>query len=168
MDNRNPGLDMDCEPQPDGQNIQNRHLRTAWVLHRALIRALHYRSLSIGDADHGWAQLQHIGTLTTMFLAFECDDHGFKPKENQQNPLEYNGLAVFSNQISQALDKIGDELRTETRPFTTHANYTLDDTIAYNIFPERFSITLHKVGSCPHPHVSLRLKIECNTNDSAL
>ena len=79
MDTRNPGLDMDCEPQSDGQNIQNRHLRTTWVLHRALTRALHYRSLSIGGVDHGWAQLQHIETLATMFLAFECDDHGSKP-----------------------------------------------------------------------------------------
>jgi hypothetical protein len=146
VDNQNPGLDMDCEPQPNGQNIQNRHLRTAWVLHRALARALHYRSLSIGGVDHGWAQLQHIETFATMFLAFECDDHGFKPKENQQNPLESNGLAVFSNQVSQALGKIGNDLKTEKRPFTANAKYTLKDTIAYNIFPERFSITLRKVG----------------------
>jgi hypothetical protein len=81
-----------------------------------------------------------------MFLAFECDDHRFKPKENQQNPLESNGLAAFSNQVSQALGKIGNDLRMETWPFTANAKCTLEDTIAYNIFPERFSITLRKVG----------------------
>jgi hypothetical protein len=82
MDTWNPGLDVDCGPQPDGQNIQNRHLRTTWVLHRELTCDFHYRSLSIGGVDHGWAQLQLIETLAIMFLAFECDDHGFKPKEN--------------------------------------------------------------------------------------
>jgi len=134
MDTRDPGLDVDCEPQPDGQNIQSRHLRTTWVLHRALTRALHYRSLSIGGIDHGLAQLQHIETLATMFLAFECDDHGFKPKENQQNPPESNSLAVFSNQVSQALDKIGNDLKTETKPFIADAKYSLEDIIAYNVF----------------------------------
>jgi hypothetical protein len=69
-----------------------------------------------------------------MFLAFECDGHGFKPKENQQNPPESNSLAVFSNQVSQALDKIGNDLKKETKPFIADAKYSLEDIIAYNVF----------------------------------
>jgi hypothetical protein len=57
-----------------------------------------------------------------MVLAFECGEYGFNTKENQQNPPEFNGLAVFSNQVSQALDQIGNDLKTETKPFIADVN----------------------------------------------
>jgi hypothetical protein len=153
MDGRNPGLDMDSEPQPDGPNIKNRHLRNAWILHRAWIRALHYRSLSIGDDLYGWEQIQQIMVLVTLFLAFEDDDHGFNPVERQQNPVEFEVFASYYDRISQALDNIGDEIRTETRLQTGDTTYTEEETVIYNIFPERFTHILRKVGSGSHSTV---------------
>jgi hypothetical protein len=149
VDNRNPGLDMDSEPQPDGKNIQNRHLRTAWVLHRAWIRALHYRSLTIDEDAYGFEQIKHIMCLATLFLTFECDNNGFLPVEQQQTPLEFAGFGRYYEAIEQALHSIGTELSTEIRPQRSFARYSAQETIIYNIFPERLSQTFRRVGSCP-------------------
>ncbi|KAE9381849.1 hypothetical protein N431DRAFT_393498 [Stipitochalara longipes BDJ] len=135
---------MDSEPQPDGQNIQDIHLRTAWVLHRAWIRSLHYRSLSLGNKDFGFRQIKDILHLAAIFLAFELQDHGFNPAAKQQNFSHLHGLQSMYNEVLKALENIGTDLARERRPLTGNATYTVDETIAYNIFPERFSKILRE------------------------
>ena len=146
VDNRNQGLDMNETPLPNGLNIQNRHLRTSWILHRAWIRALHYRSLSIGAEKHGVEQIEHIMLLSLGFLALECDNWGFEPIVNQQNPPEFATLGSFYEQIQNALENLGTELVSETRPPPTTGAYTLDDTVAYHLLPERFTQMFRKVN----------------------
>jgi hypothetical protein len=147
VDNRNPGVDS--EPQPDGKNIQNKHLRAAWVLHRAWIRALHYRSLTIDKEAIGFQQIRQILLLATYFLAFECDNNGFQPVEQQETPEEFAGFALYYTQIGEALNNIGDEIITEKRPQTLSQRYSVEDTIRYNISPERVSQIFRKVSLDP-------------------
>lgn len=137
---------MNETPSPNGLNIQNRHLRTSWILHRAWIRALHYRGLSIGAEKHGVEQMEHIMLLSLGFLALECDNWGFEPIVNQQNPLEFATLGIFYEQIQNALENLGTKLVTETRPPLTTGAYTLDDTVAYHLLPERFTQMFRKVN----------------------
>jgi hypothetical protein len=153
VDNRNPGLDS--EPQPDGKNIQNKHLRAAWVLHRAWIRALHYRSLTIDKEAIRFQQIRHILLLATYFLAFECDNNGFQPVEQpveqQETQEEFAGFALYYTQIGEALNNIGNEIITEIRPQTLIQRYSVEDTIRYNISPERVSQIFRKVSLNPGP-----------------
>lgn len=146
VDNRNPGLDMNETPSPNGLNIQNRHLRTSWVLHRAWIRALHYRSLSIGAEKAGLEQIKQIMLLSLGFLALECDNWGFEPVVKQQNPLEMTALGRFYEKILPALENIGNELVTETRPPPANGTYSIDETVAYHLLPERFTQIFRKVS----------------------
>jgi hypothetical protein len=146
VDNRNQGLDMNSEPSANGLNIQNRHLRTSWVLHRAWIRVLHYRSLSIGSDRYGVDQMEQIMLLSLGFLALECENWGFEPVVNQQNPVEFNDFKFYYDSILQALERIGNEITTETRPPPANGVYSMDDTIAYHLYPERFTQTLRSVS----------------------
>lgn len=52
----------------DGSNIECPGLQRSWLLYRALIRALHYRSLHIGRENYGVAQIEQILMLTCAFL----------------------------------------------------------------------------------------------------
>jgi hypothetical protein len=147
LDLRNRGLDMDSEPQPDGQNIEDRHLRIAWVLHRAWIRALHYRSLSFGTRDFGFEQIKKILLLDTVFLAFEVNDHGFEPWDEQQNDDMFKFFVPMYAQVLTALQNIGRDLMIERRTPANGVTYTYEQTVAYNIAPERFSPLLRSVRS---------------------
>jgi hypothetical protein len=99
----------------------------------------------------GFQQISHIMLLATHFLAFECDNNGFQPVEQQETPEEFTGFAVYYTQIGQALDNIGTEIITETRPQTLLQRYSVEETIRYNISPERVSQIFRKVSSCPSP-----------------
>ena len=90
---------MNSEPSANGLNIQNRHLRTSWVLHWAWIRVLHYRSLSIGNDRYGVDQMEQIMLLSLGFLALECENWGFEPVINQQNPVEFNDFKFYYDRI---------------------------------------------------------------------
>jgi hypothetical protein len=146
VDNRNPGLDMRDTPSPNGLNIQDRHLRTSWVLHRAWIRALHYRSLSVGAEKYGAEQIEQIMLLSLGFLALEVDNWGYEPVVKQQNPLEMTALGNFYEKIETALQNIGNDLVTETRQPPAIGIYSTDDTVAYHLFPERFTQLFRKVN----------------------
>jgi len=67
-DTRNPF--MFGKQLPDGSNL-GPDLRASWVLHRAWIRLLHYRSLYVGEHNYGYEQLQHIYALSHAALKIE-------------------------------------------------------------------------------------------------
>jgi hypothetical protein len=138
---------MDSEPQPDGQNIEDRHLRIAWVLHRAWIRALHYRSLSFGTRDFGFEQIKKILFLDTIFLAFEVNDHGFEPWEEQQNDAMFKFFVPMYAQVLTALQNIGCDIMIERTTPANGVTYTFEQTVAYNIAPERFTPLFRSVRS---------------------
>jgi hypothetical protein len=140
---------MNVEPTANALSIQNNHLRTSWVLHRAWIRALHYRSLTIGEETFGVDQMQQIMLLSLGFLQLECDNWGFEPVDKQQNPVEFNDFACYYHKIEEALENIGNELTTERRSAPASGVYTMDETIAYNMFPERLVETLRRVSLSP-------------------
>jgi hypothetical protein len=87
--------------------------------------------------------------LATYFLAFECDNNGFQPVEQQETPEEFAGFALYYTQIGEALNNIGDEIITEKRPQTLSQRYSVEDTIRYNISPERVSQIFRKVSLDP-------------------
>lgn len=89
--------------------------------------------------------------LATYFLAFECDNNGFQPVEQQETPEDFTGFALCYTQIGEALNNIGDEIITEIRPQTLSQRYSVEDTIRYNISPERVSQIFRKVSLRPGP-----------------
>lgn len=56
---------------PDGSNIKDQSLKASWVLHRAWIRLLHYRSLSFGSQARGIDQLREILVIARAQLEEE-------------------------------------------------------------------------------------------------
>ncbi|KAG4035242.1 hypothetical protein MFRU_001g00130 [Monilinia fructicola] len=56
---------------PDGSNIEDASLKASWVLHRAWIRLLHYRSLSFGSKARGIEQLKEILVIARAQLEEE-------------------------------------------------------------------------------------------------
>ncbi|KAJ8071551.1 hypothetical protein OCU04_001865 [Sclerotinia nivalis] len=56
---------------PDGSNIEEPRVRAAWVLHRAWVRLLHFRSLSLGSRPRGVDQLKNILVIARAQLEEE-------------------------------------------------------------------------------------------------
>ena len=145
VDRRNASLDS--EPQPDGTNIRSRYLRSAWVLHRAWIRSLHYRSLSLGSEDFGFGQIETINQIVTTFLMFEVRNHDWEPPIAQANSGWLQPFQDLYSTIDEALDRIGRSIQEERRrPPPGRVAYDLEETVAYNIAPERFRPLIQRVS----------------------
>jgi hypothetical protein len=145
VDPRNPETVQ--KPLPDGTNLESGVLRASWVLHRAWIRALHYRTLFAGTDSFGWVQLQHILKLV---LAFHEAENGEIPKDRLPRP-EFNILYRICSAVSVALAFFTTELWHETRPQPVDGEYTDTETVLYNIQHERFENHWIKVSQSTLP-----------------
>jgi len=137
-DKRNP--ETMVRPTPDGTNLENSGLRAAWVLHRAWIRCLHYRSLYTGPDNYGVRQLFNILPLSMVFHHTECQSTTLSGSEEVP---EYAGIKEMQIRILQALAAMGKDLTTETRRASTP--YTRQETISYNTEDERITQSFYKV-----------------------
>jgi hypothetical protein len=139
VDPRNPETDQ--EALPDGMNIDSGILRASWALHRAWIRALHYRSLYTGEDSVGWDQIKQIIKLA---YAFHESENVNVPKERRQRH-EFALVYKMYNDVAQALGAMNKELFQETRPQLADEAYTPAETVIYNLQHDRFEALFLKV-----------------------
>lgn len=132
VDPRNPETSQ--KPLPDGTNLEDGVLRASWILHRAWIRALHYRTLYAGEEGYGWEQLQQILKITYAFLEAE----NIAIPKLRQHRQEFDIMYTLFNAIGKALIAFTTKLFQEIRPQPTDGNYEEQETILYNIQHGRF------------------------------
>jgi transcriptional antiterminator Rof (Rho-off) len=141
-DGNNPETQQ--RPLPDGTNLELPALRASWVLQRAWIRALHYRSLSMGAHRYGETQINHILKLSLALLEGEA----LRAKAGApelRTPREFVSLIECSKTLIQTLSDVATDLRTESRPALRGAQYTPEETFAYNIEPKRLAAIYKRV-----------------------
>lgn len=151
IDGRNP--EVPGKPLPDGSNIPRRlhALTTAWTLHRAWIRMLHYRSLVVGPLSFGFQHLQSNLRLSMGVLLLELKDIPFRPSQKQMNFSRYTEIFRMHQQVANALINIGNFIALETRPvdeIDPNASTRL-----YNIHPDRLGPAIKEVS-----HTSLSMQ----------
>ena len=122
---------------PDGSNLESGALRLSWILHRAWIRALHYRSLNFAYSEFGLNQIKQIMRLSAAFQRIEVLEVPFEPVEKHQNP--YPEIEFTYSWVLKYLSLVATALFTETRPPPFTRPYTEDETISYNLEAERFA-----------------------------
>ncbi|KUJ23978.1 uncharacterized protein LY89DRAFT_712928 [Mollisia scopiformis] len=144
-DGRNP--EVTARPLPNGENIPPQHdaLTIAWVLHRAWIRMLHYRTLVIGIPvdgspnpeikNRGLGYLYRNFQLSLALLSLEMRDVKRDPESQQDNLARYSTIHRTSQDIDAALKALGQFIDTETRPPTR--TRTKAETRVYNLRPDR-------------------------------
>ncbi|PSS16947.1 hypothetical protein M430DRAFT_59337 [Amorphotheca resinae ATCC 22711] len=126
-------------PLPDGTNLESASLRVSWILHRAWIRALHYRSLHAGPHNYGGQQIKHILALSLFFLEGEARkiEAGL---DELKSPPEFEALNSCATTLTTALIGVARDVVTESRPTPSDRGFTLEETFAYNTDPRRFSL----------------------------
>ncbi|KAI9644903.1 hypothetical protein NHQ30_006937 [Ciborinia camelliae] len=121
---------------PDGSNIDEPALKAAWVLHRAWIRLLHYRSLSFGEFATGIDQLQELLAIARAQLERETL---FAPLESRDIPEELAGFKVTLEILTFFLQTMANEFSNESVPKRGAVSpYILSD---FNIDTDRVSST---------------------------
>jgi hypothetical protein len=90
-------------PLPDGSNLASNVLKVSWVLHRAWIRALHYRSLKFGNDEYGWDQIKQILKLSLAFHQAEMEEAPWDPEQDQQLPHGYGVLRHLYSSVCISL-----------------------------------------------------------------
>ncbi|TGO55619.1 hypothetical protein BCON_0089g00140 [Botryotinia convoluta] len=111
---------------PDSSNIADPAIKAAWVLHRAWIRLLHYRSLSLGAQARGLEQetrsvpvesrkiyeslLEFVTTLQTLTTFLQALANEFSqdsiPKPGSQQPYIISDFNIDSDRVSAAWAQI--------------------------------------------------------------
>jgi len=131
-------------PLPDGTNLESASLRVSWILHRAWIRALHYRSLHAGPHNYGGQQIKHILALSLFFLEGEARkiEAGL---DELKSPPEFEALNSCATTLTTALIGVARDVVTESRPTPSDRGFTLEETFAYNTDPRRFSLIYSRV-----------------------
>jgi hypothetical protein len=125
------------KPLPDGTNLESVSLRSSWVLQRAWVRALHYRSLHLGRQDYGVKQIYHILALSLVLLDGEAA-RIFNGATELKNPPEFESLVSCFHNLINALNGVANDLLTESRS-VEGSPYTSDETLAYNLEPRRLA-----------------------------
>lgn len=131
-------------PLPDGTNLEHQSLRASWALQRAWIRALHYRSLSMGPHRYGEQQINDILKLSLTLL----DGEALRIKAGQPElnaTREFDLLLDCSKVLIETLSAIATDLRTESRPALRGAQYAPEETFAYNAEPRRLAAIYKRV-----------------------
>lgn len=129
-DGNNPEASQ--KPLPDGTNLEFPALRSSWVLHRAWIRALHYRSLHAGSHGYGVRQLYHILALSMILLDGEAarTENG---SPELKDPPEFQALIDCTQSLIVALNGVLSDLLTESRPIEGGVPYSHEETIVFNV-----------------------------------
>ncbi|KAE8442693.1 hypothetical protein EG329_002938 [Mollisiaceae sp. DMI_Dod_QoI] len=142
-DGRN--LEVTAKPLPDGSNIppKSHALLTAWTLHRAYIRALHYRTLAIGTDSTGRSHLTSALLLSFGLYLLELDDMPREPLSIQNNLSRYKQITRIYGQLYEAFVNFGKWLETERR-LDGRVNYTKTDTLIFNTHPLRLKIGIEE------------------------
>ena len=122
-------------PLPDASNLNNATLKASWILHRAWIRALHYRTLHAGKDHYGAEQIQNILLLV---WAFHEGEHIQVPHDRQRRP-EFGSFYELYRSLVQGLIGFAEDLFKETRPMSSIEDYSEDQTLLHNLDPERFA-----------------------------
>lgn len=122
-------------PLPDGSNLESGSLRMCWVLHRAWIRALHYRTLYVGEQNHGWLQIMDILRLVLAFHEAENDE---VRHEGCQIPPEFDFMRHIWDSVVNALKGFSASLFEECRPIPLDCPFTSTQTLANNTRPDTF------------------------------
>lgn len=129
-------------PLPDGSNLDSPRLKFSWVLHRAWIRTLHYRSLSVKNEMRGVTHLYDILALSIAFLESES----IRMPEPRQVPQDFTFITSGAENIFQALVALAKELSWETRPQLDRGQaYSMAETLSHNMQPSVFKNFYNKV-----------------------
>ncbi|KAG0651054.1 RPM1-interacting 2 [Hyphodiscus hymeniophilus] len=139
-DPRNP--EIQSKPLPNGSNINSGVLRASWVLHRAWIRALHYRSLYTGHEGHGWDQIKDILQLVWLFHDME---HELIEQDRVPRP-EFAVLHDVYISLGKAVVDFTNEVFEETRPQPSDGAYSAKETVLHNFQFVRFEALWKKKG----------------------
>lgn len=152
------------KPLPDGSNLLDVNLRVSWVVHRAFLRALHYRSLRVGREDMGIAQLGMITQLATLLHCVEVEH----VKWTERNvPEHFKGLETTFETVRDKLQGIADEVFTERREMVGGVAWTVDETIRNNVNDaEGFAKTIYEVSCIPRSQSIHQLALIFPTTDS--
>lgn len=94
---------------PDGSNIADPAIKAAWVLHRAWIKLLHYRSLSLGAQARGVDSLKNILIIGRAQLEEETRSVPVESRKVYESLLEFvttlqtltTFLQALANEFSQ-------------------------------------------------------------------
>ncbi|TGO10976.1 hypothetical protein BTUL_0120g00140 [Botrytis tulipae] len=94
---------------PDGSNIADPAIKAAWVLHRAWIKLLHYRSLSLGGQTRGIDSLKNILIIGRAQLEQETRSVPVESRKIYESLLEFvttlqtltTFLQALANEFSQ-------------------------------------------------------------------
>jgi hypothetical protein len=130
LDPRN--VNTAVRPLPDGSNIENQELRASWALHRSWIRTLHYRTLYVGDDDHGVYNLELLLRLFCAYHDIENDNVDYK---NRQTSPEFQPMINFMQMVYKTLKDFAHSLFVERRP---GGPYSQKETLDYNHSPGEF------------------------------
>ena len=140
-DKRNP--ETSVRPQPDGQNLTDANLRVSWVLHRAFLRALHYRSLKVGREKYGISQLEQITQLSVLLHCVEVDHI---KAENRVIPDYFHAVVNVYDALQDKLQAIADWMFTEERAMIV-VPWTIEETIRHKIaHPDRLGQIIDQVS----------------------
>lgn len=132
------------QPLPDGTNIEHIDLRLSWLLHRLWIRLLHYRPLYQGDDPIGIQQIDNVRGMSLALLRNELD--WVSLQNGRQIPLEFDKFFKISNDITEALGRVGQDIYTETRPQPSDEVWNQGDTVRYNLEDHRMEGIISKVN----------------------
>lgn len=127
------------KPLPDGSNLESPALRSSWLLQRAWVRTLHYRSLHLGPHNYGVKQIHHILALSILMLNCEATRSG-NGADELKNPPEFESLVSCANSLIKALTGVVTDLATEFRPAMEGVIYTTEETVQFNMDPKRLAV----------------------------
>jgi hypothetical protein len=112
------------------------------MLHRAWIRTLHYKSLSVGGEEIGFLQIKHILALSLAFMSMEFMRVPPIPLKNQQNPAGFDDIRLMISELAKALGNIGYSIVSSTAPDRAGGDSEekrLINNIIYNTEPARLN-----------------------------
>jgi hypothetical protein len=127
-------------PLPDGTNLEFPALRSSWVLHRAWIRALHYRSLHAGAQDYGVKHIRQVLALSMVLLDGEV---ARRSSGDADYPIEFHSFSQCSYSLITALNGVLSDLLTDPRPAQEGVEYTPEETLLFNIESDRM-VSIYK------------------------
>ncbi|KAF7956890.1 hypothetical protein EAE96_004214 [Botrytis aclada] len=119
---------------PDGSNIADPALKASWVLHRAWIRLLHHRSLSLGAAARGVDALKNILIIGRAQLEQEIRTVPVENRKIYESLLEF---VTTLQTLTTFLQALANEFSQDSIPKpNTREPYTISD---FNIDSDRVS-----------------------------